>query len=82
MKDCNAQNERIKRAYLTYLEEAKGYSEQTVDGVAKAISRFEVHTQWRDFKAFHIEQAKGFKRYLGEQKSVRSQERFSKATVF
>jgi hypothetical protein len=30
-----SQNERIKRAYFTYLTEAKGFSEATLDGVAK-----------------------------------------------
>jgi hypothetical protein len=53
MKTHNAQNERIKRAYFT---EAKGFSEATLDGVAKALNRFETYTRFRDFKSFHIEQ--------------------------
>src|SRR6266540_1949716 len=61
MKTHDPQNERIKRAYFTYLTEAKGFSEATLDGVAKALNRFETYTKFRDFKAFHIEQAKGFK---------------------
>ena len=56
MKTHNAQNERIKRAYFTYLTEAKGFSEATLDGVAKALNRFETYTRFRDFKSFHIEQ--------------------------
>jgi hypothetical protein len=60
MKTHNPQNERIKRAYFTYLIEAKGFSEATLDGVAKALNRFETYTRFRDFKSFHIEQAKGF----------------------
>jgi hypothetical protein len=36
MKMHKPQNERIKRAYFTYLTEAKGFSEATLDGVAKA----------------------------------------------
>ena len=67
MKTHNPQNERIKRAYFTYLVEAKGFSEATLDGVAKALNRFETYTKFRDFKAFHIEQAKGFKASLAEQ---------------
>jgi integrase len=82
MKNHNPQNERIKRAYFTYLAEAKGFSEQTLDGIAKAINRFEVYTKFRDFKAFHIEQAKGFKISLADQQSARSGERLSKATLY
>jgi integrase len=82
MKNYNAQNERIKRAYFSYLAEAQGHSEQTIDGVAKAIARFEADTRYRDFKAFHIEQAKAFKTSLADQRSARSAERLSKATLY
>ena len=82
MKTHNPQNERIKRAYFTYLAEAKGFSEATLDGVAKALNRFETYTKFRDFKAFHIEQAKGFKASLAEQMSVRTKDRLSKATLY
>src|SRR5262245_53228535 len=82
MKTHNPQNERIKRAYFTYLIEAKGFSEATLDGVAKALNRFETYTRFRDFKAFHIEQAKGFKASLAEQTSVRTKDRLSKATLY
>src|SRR6516164_9089960 len=64
MKTHNPQNERIKRAYFTYLIEAKGFSGATLDGVAKALNRFETYTRFRDFKLFHIQQAKGFKASL------------------
>ena len=50
-----------------YLAEAKGFSEVSLDGVAKALNRFETYTKFRDFKAFHIEQAKGFKASLADQ---------------
>jgi hypothetical protein len=50
MKIRNPDNERIKRAYFTYLVEAQGFSEATLDGVAKAINRFETYTKFRDFK--------------------------------
>src|SRR5271170_1762252 len=48
-------NERIKRQYLAYLKEAKRHNEATVDAAAKALNRFEIYTQYRDFKAFHTE---------------------------
>jgi integrase len=78
----NPQNERIKRAYFTYLAEAKGFGEATLDGVAKALNRFETYTKFRDFKAFHIEQAKSFKAGLAEQMSLRTKDRLSKATLY
>ena len=64
MTKHNASNERIKRAYFVYLREAKGMSETSIDQIAKALDRFEVYTHHRDFKRFHIEQAKGFKQRL------------------
>src|SRR5229473_3050530 len=82
MKTHNPENERIKRAYFTYLAEAQGFSEPTLDAVAKAINRFETYTTFRDFKAFHIEQAKGFKASLAEQMSLRTKDRLSKATLY
>jgi integrase len=82
MRTHNPQNERIKRAYLIYLAEAKGYSEATIDGVAKALNRFETYNKFRDFKAFRIEQAKGFKASLAEQTSRRTNDRLSKATLY
>jgi integrase len=82
MRNHNATNERIKRQYFAYLVEAQGHSDQTIDAVAKAIARFEAFTRYRDFKAFHIEQAKGFKRDLADQKSNRSGEPLSKATLY
>jgi integrase len=82
MKTHSPPNERIKRTYFTYLTEAKGFSEATLDGVAKALNRFETYTRFRDFKAFHIEQAKGFKASLADQTSARTKDRLSKATLY
>jgi site-specific recombinase XerD len=81
MRKHNPTNERIKRQYFTYLKEAKRHSEATVDAVAMALNRFEVYTGYRDFKAFHIQQAVGFKQRLAEQKSQQSGENLSKATL-
>src|SRR3990167_9432668 len=81
MTTHNANNERIKRLYFTYLKEAKRHSEPTVDAVAKALDRFEVDTKHRDFRAFHFEQAVAFKKHLTEQRSQQSGEKLSKATL-
>ena len=81
MKRHNENNERVKRDYFQYLKEAQRYGEQSVDTVAMAISRFEEHSRYRDFKAFHREQAVAFKRHLAEQTSKRTKGKLSKSTV-
>ncbi len=81
MTKHNPENERIKRQYFGYLKEAKRHSEPTVDAAAKALSRFEEYNRYRDFKAFHLEQAIAFKRHLAEQTGQRSGEKLSKATL-
>ena len=81
MKKHCAENERIKRRYFAFLKEAKRHSEPTVDAAAKALSRFETYTRYRDFKAFHFEQAIAFKKHLAEQKGRQSGEKLSKATL-
>jgi integrase len=82
MPTHNARNERIKRDYFIYLREAKGLSESSIDQVAKAISRFETYTRYRDFRDFHIEQVKAFKQNLAQQKAERTKELLSKATIY
>jgi len=82
MISYNAANERMKRQYFAYLAEAQGHSEQSIDAVAKAISRFEAYTRYKDFKAFHIEQSKAFKRDLANQRGHHSGEPLSKATLY
>src|SRR6266851_2221991 len=81
MTKHNASNERIKHRYFEFLKEAKRHSEATVDAAAKALDRFEECTGWRDFKTFHSQQAIGFKKKLVEQKSQRSGDELSKATL-
>jgi integrase len=82
MKTHHPDNERIKRKYLDFLKEANGYSEGSLDGVAKALSRFEGYTKYRDFKAFHPDQAKAFKAKLAQQANLRTGEKLSKATLY
>lgn len=81
-KTYDPENVRTKHRYLAYLREADGLSEASLDAVAAAIHRFEVYTRFRSFRAFHIEQASGFKRMLAEQISARTGERLSKATLY
>jgi len=81
MTKHNPENERIKRRYFGWLQEAKQCSEATVDATAKALSRFEEWNRHKSFQAFHHEQAVAFKRHLAEQTGQRSGEKLSKATV-
>lgn len=81
MRKHSAPNERIKRRYFIYLKEAKRQNEATVDAVAHALARFEAHSQYRDFKTFHHQQAVNFKQKLASQTSDATGEKLSKATL-
>lgn len=81
MEKKNVSNVRATRSYYEFLKEAKRQSESSIDGVMKAINRFEEYTKYRDFKLFHRQQAVGFKRYLMTQKSIVTGKSLSKATV-
>lgn len=81
MANYNASNERIKRQYFGFFRDAQGQSVASVDAVAAALHRFEEHTRYRDFKAFHYEQAVAFKRWLAEQNNPASGKKLSKATL-
>lgn len=78
----NAENERIKHRYFAYLKEAQRRGEPSVDAAAKAFNRFETYTRFKSFRAFHYEQAIGFKHHLAEQTNARTRKPLSKATIF
>jgi len=75
-------NERIKRAYSLYLEEAQRMAPKSVDAALAAISQFEASTSHRDFARFHVEQARRFKRLLDEQVDPRTKRPLAKATLY
>jgi integrase/recombinase XerD len=81
MAKHHPENERTKHKYFAFLKEAMRQSEATIDGVAKALARFEIYNKHRDFKLFRHEQAIGFKKYLMSQKSQQRDTRLSKATL-
>lgn len=81
MAKHNAANERIKRDYLRYLKEANRRSDASIDAVAKALARFDEANGYKDWRKFHIEQAIAFKVRLDQQRSARTGERLSRATV-
>ncbi|MCP5171504.1 MAG: site-specific integrase [Pseudomonadales bacterium] len=77
----NPDNERIKRKYFIFMKEAKGQDEESIDAIAKALNRFEIYTHFKNFKAFHHQQAVGFKKYLSQQNGQQSGKKLSKATM-
>jgi site-specific recombinase XerD len=81
MTKRNAANERIKHRYFAFLKDAKGRDEASVDATAKAIDRFEEYIGHRDFRSFHIEQARAFKAHLLEVTNTRTGNLLSASTV-
>ena len=77
----NAENERVKRLYLTWLREAHGRSEATVDAAAAAIDRFQEHTRRKSFATFRREQAISFKHHMAEQRNPATGKPLSKSTL-
>lgn len=77
----NPANTRIKRDYFDYLKEANRRDEASIDAVAKALARFESATGGKDFKQFHREQAKAFKRKLDGETNARTGKPLARATV-
>jgi len=81
MRKHHPKNERIKRQYFAYLEEAKRMSTQSTDQVAAAIAGFEASTGYRDFAHFHIEQARKYKRELNDAIHSGTGRPLAKATI-
>jgi integrase len=82
MKQQHGPNERIKHRYFEYMAAAKSNGEQSIDVAAKALHRFEAYTDFKDFKVFHTKRAMGFKAHLAGQKSGRTKESLSPATIY
>lgn len=82
MTKYNSKNERVKRDYFRYLQEADGKSAATVDGIRKSILRFEQINQWKDFSTFHREQAIAFKKRLAETKNLRTGKQLGLSTIY
>ena len=81
MRKHNPENERIKRDYLHWMQDAQGRSEPTVDQAAAAIARYECDTGFKPFKSFNRDQAMAFKRRLIEAVSPTTGKPLSKASV-
>jgi integrase len=77
----NPANERIKRRYLQFLSDVKGRDGASLDAAAKAIERFDEYNRRRDFRKFHIEQARAFKAHLMGQCNMRTGAPLSASTI-
>ncbi|PLS20461.1 tyrosine-type recombinase/integrase [Neptunicoccus cionae] len=74
MRKVVEENERMKRKYVFYLEQAEGLDVKSTDKVLAAILKFEQSTGFKPFKRFHVEQAAKFKITLSQAKNQRGQQ--------
>jgi integrase len=81
MRKHHPENERIKREYFCYLEQAKRMAPSSVDQVAAAIALFEQSTSFKDFRKFHRAQAVAFKDRLQQQINPETGKPLAKATI-
>ncbi len=77
----NSANLRIKRKYLVWRKEAKGLADSSVDKSAAAISACEAFLDGKDFRSFHSERARSFKRRLSSQQNMRTGGKLSQTSI-
>lgn len=77
----NEANERIKRRYLDYRKYAGRLSEKSLDKELSAIERFDEWNRRKDFRRFHIEQAKGFREELERAPNPATGKMYGRSTV-
>jgi integrase len=81
MRKHHPNNERVKREYLTYLEQAKRMSPKTADQIAASIALFEQSTAFKDFRKFHRNQAIAFKSRLQQSLNAETGKPLAKSTI-
>lgn len=81
MTKHTSDNLRIKRKYLVWRKDSKGLSDASVDKSAAAISRYEAFLNGKDFRCFHSERARSFKRHLSSQQNQRNGSKLSASTI-
>jgi integrase len=81
MRKHHPKNERIKRQYFIWLQEAKRLAPHSIDQSAAAIALFEASTNYKDFAAFHIEQARNFKKQQSDMINQNTGKPLAKATI-
>lgn len=81
MRKFNAENERVKRRYYRYLQDAKGRDKKSINKVMAAMVTFEESTKYKPFKKFHIEQTRTFKDALARAKNSSTGKPLSMTTI-
>ena len=81
MRKHHPENERTKRAYAIYLQEARQLSQASVDKALAALDRFDAANGYKSFKLFHIEQPRAFKDKLAQEINPATGKPLSKATT-
>lgn len=69
MSKTKDKNERIKRKYLNWLQEAEGFSEKSITAVEKALWKYEEFTKDADYSTFNHKIAEQFKKFLATNKN-------------
>lgn len=64
MSKTKDKNERIKRKYLNWLQEAEGFSPKSITAVEKALWKYEEFTREADYSTFNHKIAEQFKKFL------------------
>ena len=81
MAKRNVDNLRIKRKYLVWLKDAKGFSDATIDKAAASMDRYEAYVKGTDFRGFHVEKARGFKRHLTTVRNEKTRAPLANGTI-
>lgn len=81
MTKHTSDNLRIKRKYLVWRKDSKGLSDASVDKSAAAVSVYEAFLNGKDFRSFHSERARSFKRHLYSRQNQRNGSKLSASSV-
>ena len=68
MSKYKTKNEKIKRKYFKWLQEAEGYAPATIESIEKALWDYEAFSSDDDYAHFNEKVAQEFKKWLSEKK--------------
>ena len=74
-------NLRIKRKHLVWLKDARGLSQSSIDKAAASIAIYDKSLKGKDYRAFHSDRARAFKRHLQGMRNERTGAPLSAATI-
>lgn len=73
MSKYKAKNEKVKRNYFKFLQEAEGYSVKTIESIEKSLWDFEMFTKDDDYANFNAKTAQEFKKWLSVKKTKKGE---------